>query len=484
MSPLVFDRIAKEAAEGLGAQITTLRKEVEKRRPSRKEEKGEGDRAGSALVLPDPDPWPGKVGGAELLDEIVKIMRRYLILPDSGAEAIALWSVYSYAHDLFDISPSLIISSPVKRCGKTQTIKTISEIVSRPLTTSNISTSAIFRVIEVSRPTLLMDEAENYIHGDNEDMCSVLNSGHTRATAFVVRTVGDDHEPRKFSTYTPMVIALIGKLTDTLEDRGIIVRMQRRRSDERVERFRESRVPPDLLVLGRKAARWIADHQELLREADPQLPDGLDDRAQDKWFPLVAIADLAGGEWPERARDAALALSGEKVESADSAKILLLEDLRDLFEKRKTNHIFSADICVELAEMEDRPWPEHRKGKPITPRQLSILLKHFEISPKSIRIGLEAKKGYDFSDFEDAFSRYIPPSNRHTVTTRINTGNPANSNRHTKPDVTDRNSGNPAQVSQCDGVTDRKGGEGQKTESGQLFSPETEETVTEVDEGF
>ena len=115
---------------------------------------------------------------------------------------------------------------------------------------------------------------------DNEDLRGVLNSGHTQATAYVIRTVGEDHEPRRFGTWAPKAIALIGSLPATLADRSIDIRMQRKRPGDRVERFRDRRHGPALDVLCRKAARWAADHLAVLADADPDLPEALNDRAQ------------------------------------------------------------------------------------------------------------------------------------------------------------------------------------------------------------
>jgi putative DNA primase/helicase len=144
-----------------------------------------------------------------------------------------------------------------------------------------------------------VDEADTFIR-DSDDLRGILNSGHTRELAFVIRTVGDDHEPRKFSTWGAKAIALIGGLKDTLADRSIEVALKRKLPGEHVERLRHAD-PEVLHTLARRCARWAADHAEKIRAARPSMPDGLHDRAQDNWEPLIAIADLAGGDWPKLA---------------------------------------------------------------------------------------------------------------------------------------------------------------------------------------
>jgi putative DNA primase/helicase len=89
-----------------------------------------------------------------------------------------------------------------------------------------------------------------------------------------------------------------------------VVQLQRKPKTATVARLRK-RDNDEFAVLRRKALRWAADNFAKLTDPDPQMPDALNDRAADNWRPLLAIADLAGGEWPVRARDAACLLSGE-----------------------------------------------------------------------------------------------------------------------------------------------------------------------------
>ncbi len=183
-------------------------------------------------------------------------------------------------------------------------------------------------------------------------------------------------------------------------------------------------------ILCRKVARWASDNLERLRNAEPDPPEELNDRAADNWEPLIAIADLAGGPWPERSRQAALALRGID-EASNSALIQLLADLRDLFEPvehrdnvecddlncRDSSHhnrvgqadrMSSAEIVKTLGEMEDRPWPEWRRGKPITVRQLARLLEPLYIRPRQVWIDGGNVQGYRREWFDTPFTIYLP----------------------------------------------------------------------------
>lgn len=202
-------------------------------------------------------------------------------------------------------------------------------------------------------------------------------------------------------------MAMIGQLPATLEDRSIVLRIKRKTSSETVERFRPRKLSDELETLRRKAVRWAKDNLDALKDADPEVPDALNDRAQDNWRPLLAIADAVGEPWPEAARKAAQLLSGPAGEEDQSAGVQLLADLRDLFRKERTDFLASKHLVESLVEMEERPWPEFRKGKPITVRQLAALLAKFSVRPKQERTDNSIVRGYELSTLQDPFARYL-----------------------------------------------------------------------------
>src|SRR5262245_27535441 len=363
-----------------------------------------GAGSGRGLVFADPEPWPEPVDGAALLDELAHTYRRFVSLPDGGAEALALWIVFTYALDAFDVAPILALCSPLKRCGKTTTEDVTSVLAKRPLAAANISAAALYRTVECFAPTLIVDEADTFLL-TNLALRGIINSGHTRATAFVIRTAG--HEPRIFSTWGARMIALIGRLPATLEDRAIVVPMRRRAPGETVERIRRDTLLRRVDPLRRRAARWVADHLPSLRAANPAIPAELHDRQADNWWPLLAIADEAGGAWADVARTAARTLSGTLVEGDNAAPVQLLADLQALF--ATADKLATATIIRHLAALEDRPWADYAQDDPITPRHLAKLLEGFRIRAKQIRQGAATRKGYLRSDFTDAFRRYLPP---------------------------------------------------------------------------
>jgi Protein of unknown function (DUF3631) len=268
---------------------------------------------------------------------------------------------------------------------------------------SECQRNGIFRVIEMQRPTLLIDEGDTFLT-ENEELRGILNSGHRRGGS-VIRAVGETFEPRMFSTYSACGIALIGKLPATLADRSVPVDLRRRRADEVIETFRFDRTD-HLDRLARMAARWTADNAERIRDAEPDMPACLLNRAADNWRPLLAIADTAGGEWPQRARVAAqCAMCGDDDESV---RVLLLTDIRAIFSERQADRLPSVELVEALVAMEGRPWPEWKGGKAITANALARLLAPFHIAPGTIRLsGGGTQKGYQLPHFEDAFARYL-----------------------------------------------------------------------------
>jgi hypothetical protein len=359
------------------------------------------------------------------------------------------------------------LESPEKRCGKTTLLTVLSELVNRPVVAANISSPALFRVIEETRPTLLIDEADTLLQG-NDELRGILNSGYTRKTAYVVRVDnqwthynlpgpgsagaspyhlrrqssrpkkageaggvlpcepqdGDGHRPPlqeageaedalpcegatrlvRYSCWCPKIMAAIGRLPETLADRCIVVRMQRKTPDEECERLRNL----EAAALRQQCARFVLDHVEGIAGARPEVPTTLNDRAADIWEPLLALADLAGGDWPEKARQAAVGLTVSAQENSPIGALFL--DIMVLLLRENATRIHSRTLVAGLTTILERPWAELRNGKPITESWLAGQLRPYGIRPKTIWIGKIPAKGYLKEDFAEAFRRYIPRS--------------------------------------------------------------------------
>jgi putative DNA primase/helicase len=460
MPVVEYEHIRIAEAKRLNMRTTVLDKEVKAARSTGADE--------NDLGLFEPDPWPEEVAGDDLLDQIVKAICRYVVMPPHTAEAAALWVLHCHSYEAFQHTPRLAVASPQKGCGKTTLLDTLGALVPRAVKTETLTVAVLFRVIDKYGPTLLIDEVDTFLQ-DNDELRGVLNAGHRRG-ALAHRCEGDNNEIRSFKTFAPVATGGIGRLPGTLEDRSICITLQRRKPSEPIVNFRSDRVD-HLHNLASQAARWAEDHMADLRHADPDIPARLYNRVADNWRPLLAIADNAGGDWPEKAREAAIRLSGN-IDDDDSAGVKLLADIRSIFETKPAISITSADLVVDLVNMEDRPWPEWRRGKPITTVQVSRLLKPFGINSTTIRADGHSKplKGYKWAAFEEVFARYLPPPASSSVTPlqpKETAGHSDFRNVTPEGDVTDQNPPKATETTACNGVTVQKGGNGLCVHCGQ-----------------
>jgi Protein of unknown function (DUF3631). len=379
------------------------------------------DDGGSIEVFADVEPWPEPVDGAVLLGDLYAIIGQHVIADPPTIRAAALWIVHTYCMDVLTVSPLAHISAPEMRCGKTVLLTAMMRLVYRPLPVSSITPSAIFRSVELWSPTLGIDEADAFLK-DNEEARGLINSGLYREGAMVIRCVGDDHTPTRFSTWAPKILCGIGKLAGTIEDRSIPLRMRRKVTGETAANIRRSDSQP-WLDLQARIARWTRDHQHRIASSRPAPAHGLGDRAQDCWEPLLSIADIAGGEWPGLARAAALALHGVE-EETPSIGVELLRDIEAAFKERRTTRLATSELLSTLTQDEEAPWAAWNRGNPLRPRQLAQRLSEFGIKPKTTRLpNGHQLKGYVLADFADAFNRYlsaeggissVPPSQPHS----------------------------------------------------------------------
>jgi Protein of unknown function (DUF3631) len=428
--------------------------------------------------------------GQTLLNDLESLLQRHVILPAFAPETLALWVLHTYAFELRDVSTYLGIESPEKRCGKTTLLSVLNRLANRPVAAANISPSAFFRVIEDIRPTLLIDEADTFLRG-NDEIRGILNAGYTRDTAYVMRVTqtenpkgipsfspglrgtsypgfeaADVYNPERvaavspaaldtsrsslgksdsdrnqapsdkskfeiqnsklenpsldtrhpslgrFSCWCPKVMAAIGRLPDTLADRCIIIRMQRKHIDEECERLRDL----DTTGLRERCIQFVKANQNAIATARPQIPDTLHDRAADIWEPLLVLAGIAGGEWPAKARRAAQGLT-DTTQGRSPIGALLFDIFRGIC-LTESDRISSHGLVYWLNQFTDRPWhdlPRLRSAdcgrrKEVTELWLAQQLRPYGIRPKTIRISDKTAKGYLQEDMLEIFQRYIPRS--------------------------------------------------------------------------
>jgi hypothetical protein len=360
---------------------------------------------------------------APLLAQVTAFVGRFVVLPsDSAAVAIALFVLHTWAIDEAEATPYLAIISPEKQTGKTRVLETLELAVRAPWATVSTTEAALFRKIDEQAPCLLLDEVDA-IFGANaertEPLRAVLNGGNRRRST-VTRTVGQGAKlkTKDFSVFCPKAIAGIdtGKLPETIRDRSIVLHMKRRRTGEKVERLRHRIVEKEAQPLRTELADWAAS-ATALREATPELPQELSDRAADGWEPLFAIADVAGGSWPAEARRAALVLSaGADEETSRGGQ--LLAAIRDVIGERLT--IATTELLEAINGEDELPFGGWNDGKGLDARGLARQLKPYGIKPKTVRVGNNTAKGYSREDLQDAWERYVPSHAEPSVTDSAN----------------------------------------------------------------
>ncbi|WP_432741732.1 DUF3631 domain-containing protein [Methylobacter sp. G7] len=403
LNSIDYDRQRDAHAKTLGVRAPTLDKEVKAVRGA--------DKEAGRLPFAAIEPHPTSINPDQLLTEIAGAIRQFIVLDDYQADTAALWCALTYFIDVIDVAPLAIINAPEKACGKTQLLNVMGKMAYRPIPASNASASALFRAVELWKPTILIDEADTFFR-DNLELHGMVNAGYLRG-GFVLRSeaVGDSFEPRMFSVYSAKALAgikLEKHLPDATMSRGIVFNLRRKLSGESVSRLRHA--DPDLFTgLASKLDRFALDYSEQVRKARPGLPEALSDREQDNWDGMLAIASCAGEEWINKATTAALKMAEVSNDKTVSAGNELLSDIQNIFETKRIDKISTADLLTALCDDDEAPWSTYNRGKPIVPRQFKKQLEPYQIESKKITVDFREVRGFRMEQFTDAFMRYLTP---------------------------------------------------------------------------
>jgi hypothetical protein len=362
--------------------------------------------------------------GAGILAGVEETYRRFVhYVNDHQAVAITLWTAHTWAIDAFDVTPYLHFKSPEPESGKTRNFEIAEHLVARPWRVVEASEAVVFRKIDAEQPTVMLDEVDA-LWGDRldgrEGLRGVLNEGYRRG-ATVPRCVGEGLTLTDFAVFCAKAFAGIGDLPRTIATRSIPIRMQRRAKSEPVERFSIRHTPPTLWPLRDRLAAWVALVADELAHAKPGMPGSLSDRQVDIWEPLLAIADAAGGDWPARARNAAVALHGQDPTADPGIGPLLLAHIREAFDAEPMDAIASDKLLQVLVGRDDGPWGDRWAGDLAAKNvrgpasKLAKLLRPYGIKPDQVWTYQGKTRGYRREWFAKAFELYIPPADEETV---------------------------------------------------------------------
>lgn len=368
----------------------------------------------SALTFYDgPVPSPFAEPGYELLDAVETFLARFVAYPSEEARvAHVLWIAHTHLMDEWESTPRIAFLSPEPGSGKSRALEVTEPLVPRPVHAVNVTPSYLFRKVSdpAGRPTILYDEIDTVFGPrakDNEDVRGMLNAGHRRgATAGRCVIRGKTVDTEDLPAFCAVALAGLDDLPDTIMTRSVIVRMRRRAPHERVEPWRMRVNGPEGDELAARLADWALHAAGQIEW--PDMPDGIEDRNADVWEALLAVADLAGGDWPDRARRSAVALVADGADRGGSLGVVLLRDLREIFDGHQ--RLASEYLVNRLNALEESPWGDLR-GKPLDHRALARRLAKYDVKPKSVRVEIDGAervlRGYDAADLADPWSRYL-----------------------------------------------------------------------------
>ena len=365
------------------------------------------------------------------LDLVESYLGRFVAYPSEHAlVAHVLWIAHTHLMDCWETTPRLAFMSAEKESGKTRALEVTALLVPNPILSISASPAVIVRLVSKSRPTILYDEIDAVfgnakVQEANADLRSVLNGGYRRG-AKVHRCVtrGNRVGIEELDAFAAVAVAGLRELPDTLASRSISIRMKRRAPDEVVEAFRHRYHSGEAKPIKDALAEWCAEHDAALTGAEPEMPQGIEDRAADCWEPLLAIADIARADWPRRAREATVYLTTRAADETLTTGVELLAHIRDTV--RDEDYIATTTLLDRLCERDESPWKDIY-GKPLNDRGLAKRLKQYGIKSKTVRVGDRTAKGYAAADFADAWRRYLPsPGERHKGNSRHNFDNKNN----------------------------------------------------------
>lgn len=371
---------------------------------------------------------------AKLLADVDQMVTKYVAFQsEHHSVVVTLWVLHTWVVNAFYVTPRLILDSAEPGSGKTRVLELLALLCRSAKLTLSTTTAALYRRIAAAvddglpPPTVLQDEADAVFGKTStpqaEDLRALFNAGY-RKGATVDRCEGDakNMRVREFPVHAPVALAgLAGRLPDTIKTRGITIHMRRRRPDQTVADFRERDALAEAAPVREALDAWAQQHHDLLADARPVMPKGVTDRAAEIWEPLLAIADLAGGVWPAKARTAATFFVVDS--AADDEKLSLgqrlLRDIKRVLDAEQTNAMWSSDIIAKLTADPESEWRD-LWGKPLDQRRLAKELARYGVKSKSVRIGAATSKGYDVdgpTGLHQAWDHWLAPSTSGTSDT-------------------------------------------------------------------
>jgi len=397
MSPLDFEMNRKKEADRLGIRVGVLDKEVKASRgqDERKNQFDDGH-----------DPWPDPVETGALLEEVLETYRHYVFAPEHHLHVLACATVNTWCLEAFDMTFRIILQSPEYSCGKSQVIDALEKLSCNPFKSDNATQAVMYHLIHKCSPTVLLDEIDSLSPEHREALVNILNAGNKRdAKVWRVEGEGGNRAPVGYNCFAPAIIAGIGRgrFPPATISRAIVLGMTRKPREYRIGRLRVY----DPTDLRRKCRRWATDQIEELRIIQPDLPDELNDRQQDVWESFFAIAGVAGGEWPNRIREAALKLHNISTDEMRSTGNELLRHIKTVFDEVEGDRIHTRKLLEKLNALDEAGYGDWNKHTGMKTKDLNRKLAEYDITSHRMRIGDDNLVGWDREQFAEVWKTYL-----------------------------------------------------------------------------
>jgi putative DNA primase/helicase len=410
------ERQQREREKALAAIIKLPRSEHEAKLKELAKKLGEDiELLRDALVVLDDEkietgeiePWDEPVNTRALLNELEAQFRRYIVVHDeAAATVITLWICFAWCHEIATFSPILVVQGADTEMAKTTACKVTSLLTPRAHVIVEPTGATLYRFVDRHHPTLIIDDADRLLPR-RPDLAHIVNSSWTRGILIPRWDVsGNTHLYDPFCPKVLSGIDLLAHLAPATRTRCITTQLLPKLAHEQVTSFRRAARDENFLVLRRKLMRWATDSMAAIENANPIMPEGFISRLEENYQLLFAIADLAGGDWPKKARAAAVKLSRERNEPSLGKR--LLATFYDLFVKHGT--LLTSKQVEQLLTADESDWASYRGRGPINKFEIAQLLRPYGIGPKIIHPrGRAADRGYDatWPEFEIAFKHYL-----------------------------------------------------------------------------
>lgn len=343
-----------------------------------------------------------------LLDQVGATFDRHVVFPSQEArDAACLWVLHAHVYEAFDTTPRLSVRSTQPGSGKSVVLEIVEHLSPRGFNSVLLTPGVLWRIMEHEKPTLILDEADTIFgksgsSSSHSELRGVINAGHKKGGT-VPRCKGSD-DVKPFNVFGPVAMAGLGRLPETIATRSVEIVMKRiPMMDPKVKiqplrmRFAEA----NLQAIRSMLEVWGKAALPRLAASLPELP--VKARAADVWEPLVAVADMAGMDWPERSRKACVELSGAANAEKTADGVQMLADLRTVFDSSGADKLFSQDVVTALVNLQG-VWDRSN----LTATKLATFLREYGVSSKMIRNGELVQRGYTRDALEPAWKYYAP----------------------------------------------------------------------------